>query len=472
MGKRTRQSSTLFKELCQQIEQAMQRFLVPGVAVGVIDGDQEYTAGFGVTSIDNPLPITDETLFQIGSTTKTVTGTLALRLVKEGKLDLDKPVRTYLPDLRLMDEDVAARVTMRHLLTHTGGWVGDYFDDFGAGDDALDKIVRNMAGLPQLTPLGEIWHYNNAGFYLAGRVIESILGRPYEMAAKEMVLDSLGMKMSFFFAHEVITYRVAIGHNNPDEDGKWATRVARPWAMPRTASPAGGIISTVKDQLRYARFHMGDGTAEDGTRILSPESIALMQTPQVDAADGNRFGITWFLRDMDDTQVVRHGGATNGQMSAFYMVPSRRFAITILNNADLGRSLNRDIIDWALRNYLGLKEPEHPPLESSKEELAPYAGLYTYLTNDLELYIGDGTLWLRDIPKLGLPGQELSPPDPPMRAALYDEDRLVILDEPMKDSHIEFLRGSDGSIKWMRVSGRVLTRDRADEERRAIDDGS
>src|SRR5258708_22530948 len=98
----------LFNDLCQQIEQAMQRFPVPGVAVGVIDGDREYTAGFGVTSIDNPLPVTDETLFQIGSTTKTVTGTLAMRLVEEGKLDLDVPVRTYLPELRLMEEDVAA----------------------------------------------------------------------------------------------------------------------------------------------------------------------------------------------------------------------------------------------------------------------------------------------------------------------------------------------------------------------------
>jgi CubicO group peptidase (beta-lactamase class C family) len=449
----------LFKQLCDQVDQAMQRFPVPGVALGVIDGDNQYTATFGVTSIDNPLPITDDTLFQIGSTTKTVTGTLAMRLVEQGKLDLDAPVRTYLPDLRLMDEDVASRVTMRHLLTHTGGWIGDYFDDFGTGDDALHKIVSNLHTLTQLTPLGEVWHYNNAGFYLAGHVIENILGRPYELAAKELVLDPLGMHMSFFFAHEVITYRVAIGHNNPDEEGKWATKIARPWALPRTSSPVGGIISTVKDQLRYARFHMGDGTAEDGTRILSPESMKLMQTPQVEAADGNRFGIPWFLREIDGTTIVRHGGATNGQMSAFIMAPSRRFAITILNNADLGRSLNRDITDWALKHYLGLEEPEQPPIESTEEELSPFTGLYTYLTGDLELYLSNGSLWVRDIPKLGLPGQELPPPDPPVRAALYAPDRLVILDEPMKDSHIEMLRGSDGSIKWLRVAGRVFARD-------------
>ncbi len=453
------QNQELFALLCEQIHQAMRRFPVPGVAVGVIDGDQEYTAAFGITSIDNPLPVTDETLFQIGSTTKTVTGTLVMRLVEEGRLNLDEPVRTYLPDLRLMEEDVAARVTMRHLLTHTGGWTGDYFDDFGTGDNALEKIVRNMESLTQLTPLGEVWHYNNAGFYVAGRVIESILGRPYEIAAKEMVLGPLGMNMSFFFAHEVITYRVAIGHNNPDEGGKWATRTARPWALPRTSSPLGGIISTVKDQLRYARFHMGDGAAEDGTRVLTPESMALMQTPQVEAADGNRFGITWFLRDMNGTQLVRHGGATNGQMSAFHMVPSRRFAITLLTNSDLGRSLNRDIVEWALQNYLGLHDPEQPTIDSAEEELAGYVGLYTYLTDDLELYLQDGRLWMRDIPKLPLPGQEPQPAIPPMRVALYAQDLMVVLDEPMKDAHMEILRGKNSAIEWLRVSGRVFARE-------------
>ncbi len=456
----TTHSAQLFDELCEQIKEAMQRFSVPGVAVGVIDGDREYTAGFGVTSIDNPLPVTDETLFQIGSTTKTVTGTLAMRLVEEGKIDLDAPVRTYLPDLRLMEEDVAARVTMRHLLTHTGGWIGDYFDDFGTGEDALEKIVRNMEGLDQLTPLGEVWHYNNAGFYLAGLVIQTILGRPYEMAAKEMVLAPLGMNMSYFFAHEVITYRVAIGHNNPEEGGKWATKIARPWALPRTSSPVGGIISTVKDQLRYARFHMGDGTAEDGTRILSPQSMALMQTPAVEAANEERVGITWFMRDLGNgMKLLRHGGATNGQMSAFHMVPSRRFAITILANADLGRSLNRDIVAWALEHYLGARDQEHPPLESTEEELAVYAGRYTYFTDDVQLYLQDGKLWVIDIPKMGLPGQELPPADPPMRAALYAKDRIVVLDEPMKDLRIEILRGRDGTIKWLRGAGRVYARE-------------
>ncbi|HEY0069924.1 MAG TPA: serine hydrolase domain-containing protein [Chloroflexia bacterium] len=447
-----------FRMLGERVVEGMARLGVPGVAAGVISGDEEYTAGFGVTSITNPLPVDSDTLFQIGSTTKTVTGTIAMRLVEQGRLDLDVPVRSYLPELRLADEDVASRATLRHLFTHTGGWVGDYFDDFGMGEDALTRIVARLADLPQLTPLGEVWSYNNAGFYIAGRIIEVVTGQPYEHVARELVLGPLGMDMSFFFPSEVITYRVAIGHNNPYVDGKFLTKIARPYALPRTSGAVGNIISTVKDQLRYARFHMGDGTAEDGTRLLSPESMRLMQTPHVAAADGQMFGITWFMRDMDGTWVLRHGGATNGQMSAFMFVPSRRFAITVLTNADRGRELHQEITTWALEHYLGLKPHEPEPLERDDQQLASYAGLYTGPMVDLDLQLRDGSLVVQDVPKVGLPGAELQPPGPPLRLAFSGEDLVTVLDEPMKGAHGEFLRGPGGEVRWFRISGRVFGR--------------
>jgi CubicO group peptidase (beta-lactamase class C family) len=447
-----------FRLMSERVVEAMERLSVPGVAVGVINGEEEQTAGFGVTSIANPLPVDADTLFQIGSTTKTVTGTIAMRLVEQGRLDLDAPVRSYLPELRLADEDVASRVTLRHLFTHTGGWVGDYFDDFGMGEDALSRIVAKLADLPQLTPLGEVWSYNNAGFYIAGRIIEVVTGQPYEHVARELVLGPLGMDMSFFFPSEAITYRVAIGHNNPYVDGKFLPKIAQPYTLPRTGAAVGNIISTVKDQLRYARFHMGDGTAEDGTRLLSPESMRLMQTPQVAAADGQLFGITWFIRELDGTAVLRHGGATNGQTSAFMFVPSRRFAMTVLTNADRGRELHQEITTWALEHYLGLKQVEPELTERDEQQLASYAGLYTGPMTDLDLQLRDGGLVLQDVPKMGLPGAEIQPPGPPVRLAFCGEDLVTVLDEPMKGAHGEFLRGPEGEIRWFRISGRVFGR--------------
>jgi CubicO group peptidase (beta-lactamase class C family) len=201
--------------------------------VGLYDGEDEYVASFGVTSVENPLEVTSDTLFQIGSTTKTLTGTAIMALVERGMLDLDEPVRTYLPNLRLSDEEVASRVTSRHLLTHVGGWVGDVFEDTGGGDDALEKVVERLADAPQLTPLGEVYSYNNSAFYLAGRVVEVLSGKTFETAARELVLDPLGMDESFFFPGEVMTRRFAVGHLV--KGGEPA--VSRPWVVPRNAAP-------------------------------------------------------------------------------------------------------------------------------------------------------------------------------------------------------------------------------------------
>src|SRR5438309_9183954 len=141
---------------------------VPGVAVGVyIDGEEHYAFN-GVTNIESPLPVDEKTLFQFGSTGKTYTATAIMRLVDQRKVSLDEPVRTYLPEFKLRDEDVAAKVTVLQLLNHTAGWEGDMMDDTGDGDDSLEKYVARMERLQQVSPLGATVSYNNASLSVAG----------------------------------------------------------------------------------------------------------------------------------------------------------------------------------------------------------------------------------------------------------------------------------------------------------------
>jgi CubicO group peptidase (beta-lactamase class C family) len=102
---------------------------------------------------------------------------------------------------------------MRHLLTHTCGWQGDYFEDLGRGEGALVRMVDRTGDLPQITPIGEVWSYNNSAFSLAGRVIELVTGKSYEEALKDLVLDPLDLSPSYFFAEDVLTHRFAVGHN-------------------------------------------------------------------------------------------------------------------------------------------------------------------------------------------------------------------------------------------------------------------
>ena len=166
------------------------------------------------------LPVDADTLFRIGSTTKTFTATAIMRLVEQGKVDLAAPARTYLPNLALADEAAARSVTVRQLLNHSAGWLGDDYGDFGRGDDALARFLAAMKQLPQLTPPGQVLAYNNAAIVVAGGIIETLTGKPYETALQELVLDPLGLKHSGFFT-----------------DG-WSARTSRPRTMSRRIAPS------------------------------------------------------------------------------------------------------------------------------------------------------------------------------------------------------------------------------------------
>ena len=445
-----------FRTLCEEVVNEMNRLSIPGAAVGILFEEKEFVAPFGITNLEHPLPVTEDTLFQIGSISKTYLATAIMRLVEMGKLELNQPIREYLRELKLSDESVASRVTMRHLLTHTGGWVGDYFDDFGMGEDALARMIAKMADLQQLTPLGEIWSYNNSGFYLAGRVVEVLTGHSFEAAIKELVLDPLELNMSFFFSQDVITHRFTVGHTVVDKQHQ----VARPWAIGRAIHPAGGIVCTVKDLLHYARFHMGDGNSSNGTRVLSRESLELMQTPMFPSTGISMIGLSWGITPVDGTKLVGHTGGTNGQIALLRMAPAEKFAVAILTNSDEGQALILEIANSATKQYIGIALPDALPLDLPEEKLLPYVGKYDAAAEECEIYLREEVFFLQVTPKIGFPTPDSPPPPtpPPFRVALYAEDRLIVLDEPLKGIRGEFLRNSDNRIAWLRLGGRVHAR--------------
>ena len=246
-----------------RVRELAEELQIPGVAVGVFHEDEERYAFHGVTSVENPLPVDEHTLFQFGSTGKTYTSVALLRLVEEGKVDLDATVRTYVPELTLRDPEVAERVTVLQLLNHTAGWDGDFFEDTGDGDDSLARFVERMAILQQLTPPGSIVSYNNAALSLAGRIIEKVTGSSYERAVKELVLDPVGLNETLFFPNDIMSRRFVVGHRR-ETDG--SIRVLRPWAMPRSGNAMGGLSASAPDQIRWARFHLDHGRNLEGPR--------------------------------------------------------------------------------------------------------------------------------------------------------------------------------------------------------------
>jgi CubicO group peptidase (beta-lactamase class C family) len=447
-----------FENLGVATKRAMDAYPVPGVAIGIIHDGVVQTAGYGVTSVENPLTVDADTLFQIGSISKTFTATAIARLVEAGKLDFDVPLRTYLPTLRLTDESVAEHVTLRHVLSHTSGWAGDFFPNTGSGDDALAQAAALVAELPQLTPLGTVWSYNNAGFYLAGRAIEVATGQTYEAAMQRLLFDPLGLKHSFFFPTDAMTHRFVVGHGI--ENGQ--PIVLRPWALARAVNPVGGIIASVRDLLSYAQFHLGDGTASDGARLLQPESLAAMRSPVAPAGNAVDFvGLSWMLRDIGGIRTVGHTGGTYGHLTALSMVPERSFAVAVLTNGGRGSELHRDIIALALREYLGVATPEPTPVSIGAEELAGYAGHYSSLLSDIDLTASEGNLVLQAIPKGGFPFRDSPAGEKPptVRVAFVGKDRVLGLDDPSKGSRAEFLRDATGEVAWFRWGSRIHRRE-------------
>ena len=440
---------TKFSKLCTNINKDMKRLRVPGVAVGVWHKGKEYTAGFGITSVENPLKVTPDTLFQIGSISKTFTATLLMQLAEQGKVELDAPVKKYIKDLSLQDKNVEKQVTVRHLLTHMGGWVGDYFNDFGNGDDALDRMVKDIAKLPQIQPLGKIWSYNNTGFNIAARVIEIVTGKSYEQAAQEMLIDPLGLKMSFFYPNDILfTYRFVVGHHTE----KKKTVVSRPWAIGRAGNGIGGVVSTVKDLLTYARFHMGSGN-----KIIKKKSLQAMRIKQVNAGMRGDMGITWFIREVGNVKFYGHGGATHGQQAYLFFIPDQDFALAILTNSDEGGIITANAIGWALDLYFNAKAQLPNPIERPVNEIKEYLGRYKIGTECFDLKIKGRYIVYYHIPLGGFPTPETppGPATPPMRFLFYETDKMIGLDEPYKGSLGDFIRDDKGHVEYFRIGGRA-----------------
>lgn len=453
--------------LAQQVSQLATELEVPGVSVGVVvDGVEQY-AYFGVTSIKNPLPVDEETLFQFGSTGKTFTATAIMALMERGDLELAAPVRRYLPEFELQDEDVAREVTVQHLLNHTAGWEGDLSDDTGDGDDALERYVRLMKNIRQITPLGATVSYNNASLTVAGRIIEKITGRTYEKAMRDLVLDPIGMNDTLFFMTEIMMRRFAVGHTQ-EEDG--TIKPARMWAIPRGNAPAGGMSATAADQIRWARFHLGDGTASDGTRLLSTESLKRMQQPTVSmpgSAIGDHVGISWLLRDVGDLRLVTHGGTTHGQHSEFVLAPERNFAlISMTNCGPNGPQFNDQLLTWALQHYLGVTVPKPVPVRLSEEALAKYVGTYETIIVLCDVTTTGGQLVVNVRVKpemaetLREAGQDPDEPQPEMPLGMLSEDgdRYVITDGAAKGMKGFFTRDAAGMVEAINLGGRLATK--------------
>lgn len=445
------QTAPKFDELAALIEQKMKDYGIPGVAFGILKNGQSIVRGFGVTNVDNPQPITPETVFPVASISKTLTATAIMRLVEQGRLDLDAPVKKYLPDFKVGDEQVSREVTISHLLTHTPGWEGQLSGE-DRGTQTLSYFVETMRDLPQLAPPGRVWSYNNAGFSVAGRVIEAVTGRSIHDALRTLVLDPLGLTRSFTRFEDISTYRFSVAHRTLNGSAV----VQRP-ALRSTSTTAGGVSMSLGDLMSYAAFHLGDGRGRDGVAVLSRSSLELMRKPRIDkAGTDDAMGLGWHLRKVGGVDTAAHGG-TLGHCLLIELVPARNMAFAILTNHSGGWQLIQDVERAALRTVENLNLPSNQaiahrgvnetmadaPLLSPQPDGTEYIGTYRRPP------VGSNTVRISN-------GQLMLDNNP---IAFYARDRAIIASGNSRGNPIEFVRNDKGEIGWIRIVGRIAVKD-------------
>jgi CubicO group peptidase (beta-lactamase class C family) len=451
-----------FDALVAFAEARMREHRVPGVALGIIDNGVVSTRGLGVTNVEDPLPVTGHTVFPIASISKTFAATAMMRLAEQGKVDLKAPVRNYLPGFRVRDEAVSREVTIWNLLTHTPGWEGQVAGPERGEDTLRNFVAAVMPDVMQVAPPAAAWSYNNAGFSVAGRVIEATTGTSINRAMRDLVFTPLGLAHAGTTAGDFIVNRFAAGHANR---GDAAPVLQRPFS-PSVSVTAGGIGLCITDLLAYAKFHMGDGTAAGGGRVLTRASLELMRTPQLQKqSTDDDIGLAWHLRRVGPLRVAAHGGTLAGHVLLLEIAPERNFAIGILTNSQNGWRLIQDVEREALRAYhgatftknqaiahRGLVEtlPSVEPLPA-QPDLAPYAGNYLRPMTAVIVRVEGGRLLVQEHPN----NRE---PRPPMPVAFYGPDRAVVTEGNDRGLSIEFVRAADGSVRWVRVVGRVAVR--------------
>lgn len=344
--------------------------LTPGAALAVVAANRVvFARGFGIASADTGAPVTPDMLFRLGSTTKMFTASAVTGLALEGKLDLNAPVGRYIQNL----DPAIARLTANQLLSHTAG-LKDIAPMFGSHDEtALGHGIHQWKPSFLFTEPGRIYSYSNPGYWLAGYLAETIVGKAYADVMEERLFRPLGMTRSTFRPTMAMTWPLAQGHEV--KDGKPA--VIRPAADNAASWPAGSMFSSVLDLSRFVLAFLDNGKS-DGTQVFPPQLIAALSSPHSKipgSASSYGYGLT--LARERGVSWISHAGSRAGYGSNIEMVPDQKFGVIIVANRT-GASLPK-LAAAVCEMFLDLEAPrketgELHPL--SPAELAGYAGTY------------------------------------------------------------------------------------------------
>lgn len=309
---------------------------IPGVIIGVASrGRLVHLQSYGMANVELRVPVSDSTVFEIGSISKQFVTAAVMLLVEDGRLSLDDPIQDHLTDL----PSEWLGVTVRHLLTHTSG-IPDYeeIQTYEAYRFRFtpEQIIREAHSRPMDFEPGTGWYYSNTGYFLLSLIVERIEGHPFGKVLQSRIFEPLGMTQTRMADPEdIIPHRAS---------GYWVDRMGvelmnRDATQPSSTLGAGGLLSSVHDMAKWDEALYDD-------RLLSAESKTAMWTPTVlPNGDDTGYAFGWGVGEYRGHRIVGHNGQVAGFVATFMRLPDDEAAIIVFaNRYRVSSSRFRDIV--------------------------------------------------------------------------------------------------------------------------------
>ncbi len=415
-------NEAFFTSLKEKVEEYLKKWDCPSVGLGVIlDDEVLFCDGIGLRNREKELPATGKTLYQIGSCSKAFTAALCAKLVDEGKLSWDKPIREIAPEVQFYDDFTSQNVSLRDVLSHRTGvprheysWYGTQF--------TRAELVEHVRYLEPNKPFRTLMQYNNYGYVIAGYLIEKVTGKTFEENIQEILLDPLGMTRTTLYLDDMEAsedHATPYGSPGASFSGSKEVPFYRTTVEDKSKgigapfAAAGAVNSSAEEMLKWVKFHLGSGEDAgkyEGKQILSAASFNELHKPSMliknrmdmpqDETDFSTYGLGWFIENYRGHKIVHHGGSINGFSAMTFMVPEIKLGVVAYCNMD-GCQLHMSICKTVADHFLGLEDANwferylqfiKKRAEEEKDLTVKLAGEKVEGTNPshpLEAYVGD-----------------------------------------------------------------------------------
>lgn len=370
---------------------------LPGLALTIIkDGQVAYTKGYGLANVEKQLAMTDHTPVAVASTAKGMTALAIMQLVEQGKVDLDAAVMSYLPWFTV-DDPLGSTITVRQILSHNAGLPASGIYDGNRDPDALEQRVRALASVKLSRAPGTGYEYANDGYAIAGLIIQTVSGMPFEDYMAQHIFAPLAMEDSTFDPAQAEQHGLAQGYLK-----QRGVLSPGPLDISRGQAPAGLLLTSAHDTATYFLMLLSGGQSDNKT-IAAKSSIEELWKPQVQLEPELHYGLGWEVSNANGLTVVNHTGSLPSSSSDFILVPSQNLGVGVMVNLSSAHTV--EIAEGVVVLMQGgTPNPSSLPTEREPSTFKPDPSVWTQYLGDYESQKGLVRIYVEDGKLMGLAG--------------------------------------------------------------------